>query len=199
MPEDLKTSIDWIPGKPLVFETANFRLRSLTADDATETYIGWWNDAEIQEGLGTAPRNWGRQQAVQHINRFNNRARFHLGIFPKGEDIPIGFLAIFLEHYDLARTNIVIGNKDYWGRGVPLEVRGRALEVLFEHFKVAKVYGRLHARNYASIFNYKAQGFTCEAILRQHEVGPDGERRDMLMFGLLREEWRETQAKQATP
>ncbi len=63
--------------------------------------------------------------------------------------------------------------------------------------KVAKVYGRLHARNHASIFNYKAQGFTCEAILRRHEVGPDGERRDMLMFGLLREEWLEARTKRA--
>ncbi len=95
----------------------------------------------------------------------------------------------------MARTNVVIGNKEYWGRGVPLEVRDKALEILFEVFKVDKVYGRMHARNHASIFNYKAQGFTCEAILRQHEIGPDGERRDMLMFGLLREEWAERRSK----
>ena len=54
---------------------------------------------------------------------------------------------------------------------------------------IVKVYGRVDGRNMASIFNYKAQGFTNEAILRQHSQGADGERHDLLTFGMLRAEW----------
>ena len=81
--------------EPLILETERFLLRSLETKDATDTYISWWNDKEIQEGLGARPRNWGQIEAERHINKFDNQRRYHLGIFPKGEDVPIGFFTIF--------------------------------------------------------------------------------------------------------
>ena len=195
MPENLTTPVAWRPGAPLAFETERFRLRSMATGDITDAYISWWNDEEIQAGLGMPVRGWGRPQAERHVSNFDNRGRFHLGIYVKSDDSLIGFFAMFIERHKVARTNIVIGDKSYWGHGVPLEVRARGLEILFGLFKMDKVYGKLHVRNYPSIFNYKALHFTCEAILRQHEIGPDGERRDMLMFGLLRDEW---EARRAT-
>jgi RimJ/RimL family protein N-acetyltransferase len=187
----------WSPGKALELETENFRLRSLTAADATDTYISWWNDPEVQEGLGLRPRGWGRDQAIRHINKFDNRRTYHLGIFPRDQELPIGFFAIFLEPAQLARTNTVIGNKAFWGRRVVLEVRARALAFLFEDVGVEKVYGRVDGRNFSSIYNYKAQGFTCEGILRKHGRGADGTRHDLLMFGLLRDEWRKAKEQEA--
>lgn len=183
------SGIDWQPGTSLVLESERFLLRSLAAADASDTYIGWWNDAEIQTSLGSAPRNWGRPEAVQHIAGFDNRRQFHLGVFPTGADVPIGFFSVFIEGAGRARTNVVIGDRDWWGRGVPLEVRARVMDFLFDSLDIVKVYGRVDGRNMASIFNYKAQGFTNEAILRQHSQGADGERHDLLMFGMLRAEW----------
>lgn len=179
----------WTPGEPLVLETERFRLWSLGQEDATDTYISWWNDAEIQEGMGAGPRNWGREQAERHIANFDNRHRFHLGIFPHGEDLPIGFFAIFLEPAKVARTNILIGDKDYWGAKVPLEVRSRVLDFLFVTLKLEKVYGKIHGRNFASIYNYKALGFSAEGVQRSHVAGPEGQRLDITLFGILRDEW----------
>jgi RimJ/RimL family protein N-acetyltransferase len=179
----------WKPGNPLVLETQRFILKSLGPSDATETYISWWNDAEIQEGMGSGPRGWEREQAVKHIGNFNNKQSFHLGIFPRGEKLPIGFFAIFLEPGKVARTNILVGNKDYWGKTVPLEVRTRVLDFLFKSLNFEKVYGKIHGRNYASVYNYKALGFTPEGVQRAHVPGPDGKRLDILLFGLLRDEW----------
>jgi RimJ/RimL family protein N-acetyltransferase len=179
----------WRPGQPLALDTTRFHLRSLTAADASATYIGWWNDPEIQAGLGQRARGWGRTEAQKHIARFDNRLRFHLGIFPHGEPLPIGFIAAFIEPAGRARTNTVIGEKRYWGAGVVIEVRARVLEFLFEVIGVHKVYGEVDGRNFASVFNYKAQGFTREGVLREHLAGPDGERHDRVVFGLLRAEW----------
>ena len=175
--------------EPLILETERFLLRSLETKDATDTYISWWNDKEIQEGLGARPRNWGQIEAERHINKFDNQRRYHLGIFPKGEDVPIGFFTIFLERGKIAQTVVVIGNKDYWGAGVPFEIRTRALEFLFNTIKVEKVYGKINGRNYASIYNYKALGFVAEGVQRKQVPGPEGKRLDVLFFGLLREEW----------
>jgi len=184
----------WQPGTILKLETEHYLLRSLTGEDASEAYISWWNDPDVQASLGFEPRGWDWSHAVRHIQRFDNRRNFHLGIFPKGESLPIGFVSVFIEHGNRALTNTVIGNRAYWGRRVVLEVRERIFDFLFDEIGVAKVYGRVESRNFASIFNYKAQGFTCEGVLRQHGLGIDGKRCDTLMFGLLRDEWK-SQAK----
>lgn len=181
--------IDWTPHQPLVLETERFIVRSLAPAGITEAYISWWNDEEVQTGLGQAPRGWGRAEAVQHVKRFDNNTRFHLGIHVRGEGTLIGFIAIFLEGQGRALTNIVIGDKSYWGKGVVLEVRARVLDFIFDHLGLEKVHGRLIARNFPSICNYHAQGFTCEGVLRSHDTAPDGSRADICLFGLLREEW----------
>ena len=72
---------DWKPGQSVRLDTERFYMRSLTVSDATDTYISWWNDAEVQEGLGAKPRGWGKQQAQRHIAKFNNARAFHLGVF----------------------------------------------------------------------------------------------------------------------
>jgi len=188
----------WIPGTMLTLETDNYELRSLLAGDATDTYLSWWNDPDIQTPLGFEPRGWSKEQAVRHIGRFDNQRKFHIGIFPFGERLPIGFISIFLEAHNRATTNIVIGNKDFWGKGVVLEVRATILEFLFLNRNIQKVCGNVKARNFASIFNYKAQGFTCEGILREHELGLDGKREDQLAFGLLKEEWLQSRSEGTT-
>jgi UDP-4-amino-4,6-dideoxy-N-acetyl-beta-L-altrosamine N-acetyltransferase len=68
-------------------------------------------------------------------------------------------------------------------------VMGRmALEILFEQEKLRKVYGEAFSFNKASIRFHEKMGFTQEGLLRQH-VTKHGEYQDVLLFGLLREEF----------
>ena len=191
MSEQITPALDWQPGQPLRLETERFLLRSLTPEDATITYVSWWNDAEVQAGLNSRPRRWDKQRAMQHIAQFNNETSFHLGIFFKDTGRMIGFFAAFPNpNTRVAKTNIVIGEKDCWGKHVVQEVRPPLLAFLFEVMGMEKVKGEIRGRNYPSIFNYKAQGFTCEGILRKELVHYSGEgRTDVFIFGLLREEW----------
>ena len=90
---------------------------------------------------------------------------------------------------------VVIGDRDYWGKGVVLEARGALLDFLFDVVGVSKVWGTPFERNFPSIFNYKAQGFTCEGVLRKHVINVKGKRVDQYIFGLLRDEWHAHRAK----
>jgi RimJ/RimL family protein N-acetyltransferase len=188
-------TVSWKPGDLLQVETGRFVLRSLTRQDASDSYVGWWNDAEIQEGLNFPPRGWGRRRAMQHIDQFDNVNKFHLGIFCKDSARMIGFFAIFVNPKNkVAVTNVVIGDKDFWGKGVVQEVRAAMLVFLFRVLGMEKVKGEIKGRNYPSIFNYKAQGFTCEGILRNEISHVSGGRADVFLFGLLRAEWESQQA-----
>jgi RimJ/RimL family protein N-acetyltransferase len=199
MSEEITAAPDWQPGQPLRIETERFFLRSLTPDDATITYVSWWNDPEVQAGLNSRPRRWDKQRAIQHIAQFDNFKGFHLGIFCRDTGRMIGFFAAFPNpNTKVAKTNVVIGEKDFWGKHVVQEVRPPMLDFLFQVMGMEKVKGEIRGRNYPSIFNYKAMGFTCEGILRKDLVHYSGEgRADVFLFGLLREEWEAQQAAAA--
>lgn len=86
-------------------------------------------------------------------------------------------------------TNVVIGNKDYWGKAVVKEVRARCLDFIFEDLHVLKVVGKVNSDNYASIFNYKALKYKTEGVLRRHTKNANDDWVDEIRFGLFREEW----------
>jgi RimJ/RimL family protein N-acetyltransferase len=161
----------------------------MTPRDATKRYVSWWSDPEITTNLGLRPQQLSVQQAVNHIRSFDNRTNFLLGIFPKGKTIPIGTISILAGDQKRTSTDTIIGEKSYWGKKVPLEIRAAVIDFIFSNLDVHKICGVVDGRNFATIFNYKAQGFACEGVLREHLAAVDGTRHDQLHFGLLRHEW----------
>lgn len=197
MPADIS---DWAPGRPVSLETEHYLLRSLTPHEVNLRHVRWLRDPEVMATLNLKPmkgvpdaRLLKRMQA--DVARADNRSRFHLGIFPKAGGGQIGYFAIDLDVKNAhAQTRVVVGEREWWGRDVVIETRGAIIDFLFSRAGVMKVWGSTSSRNIASIFNYRAQGFTNEGILRQHSRGLDGNRIDIVLFGLLREEWQAADA-----
>jgi len=181
----------WSPGQALELETERFKIRSLTPFDADDDYTSWWNDEEIQKGLNSPPRNWDIHRAARHIAQFNNRDSFHLGIFCKQSGKLIGFFALLGNlSQQTARTNVVLGDRDWWNKGVVSEVRTVVMDFAFDLLDVVKIEGEIYGRNLPSIFNYKALGFSAEGVQRSQLKAGDGKGRvDIYRFGLLKEEW----------
>lgn len=169
----------------------------MTPEDISDRYIAWAKDPELMENLNNPAQVINRTQLTRYIKKFNNKTSFHLGVFDKKSGLHIGF---FTAHCDAknrsAQTTVVIGDREYWGKGVVLEARGAIFDFLFNRVGVVKIWGSPFERNFPSIFNYKAQGFTCEGVLRKHVVNVQGKRVDQYIFGLLREEWRERRKKE---
>ena len=181
----------WKPGEPLELETENYIVRSMTAQDITEDYTAWWNDDELMEGLARPRAPMSRAQHQRRVaNQFDNRKRFHLGIYDRNLSLLLGFITIFANPFHrTASTNVIIGNRAYWGRNIVLEVRGEVIRFIFEELRMDKISGKPMVRNASSVFNYKAQGFVTEGILRKEWRYEDGRRMDVAVFGLMREEW----------
>ncbi len=74
----------------------------------------------------------------------------------------------------------------HWGKGYGLEA-GRALvDLAFGELGLARLWARVHAGNVASARLLEKLGFVYEGTLRGH-VMREGERRDCLLYGRLRD------------
>ena len=83
---------------------------------------------------------------------------------------------------------IGIGAKDYWGRGCGRESIRLLLTYAFRYLNYRKVWLRVHALNERAIRAYRDCGFVEEGRQRAH-VWSNGAYDDLLLMGVLREEW----------
>jgi RimJ/RimL family protein N-acetyltransferase len=180
----------WKPGAPVVIETERFTLRSMTRLQAALATFQWTADPEVMHPLGYPAGNWTRFRWYKRLKRFDNKRKFFLAIYPRGTGEPIGHEGVNISVPGSAFLSVAIGNRDWWGRGVVHETRRAVIDFMFDEVGCHRVWGTPTARNFASIFNYQALGFTHEGVLRRYTFDRmTREHVDSLIFGLLREEW----------
>jgi len=181
---------------PVDLTTSRFRLRSLTSADASDRWRGWTRDAAVMGPLNAPVRDLSRHDLANYIAAYDNANRYLIGIFEKATGSQIGFFMIEADRgHQTAVFNVVIGEKDWWGKGVVNEARAALLDFFFQHRGIEKACGAPLVRNFAAVFNYKAQGWRHEGTLRgQRRSVADGARLDQYQFGLTRTDWRALRA-----
>jgi RimJ/RimL family protein N-acetyltransferase len=170
-------------------KSENFELSPLRPDQITDRMLAWFEDPEVSEFF-VMPKNMTHEQFVQFLKTYDNKTRFFLVINDRHSGDAIGFFPMYVTYvHGQVKTGICIGEKEYWGRGVVQEIRTAMLDFIFLKMRMHKVFGEVDIRNFPSIFNYKALGFSSEGILRKEQLGQDGKWHDHYRFAILREEW----------
>ena len=179
-------------GRPISLTTERFLVRSLVPADASDRWSDWSADRDVMGPLNVPANRMTKDHLARYIASHDNDRTYLLGAFTKAMNQHIGFFMIELNRlHATASFNLVIGDKHFWGKGVVNEVRATLLDEFFERRGVEKVYGTPLARNFPAVFNYKAQGWKVEGVLRgQCKSVADGSRLDQYHFGMLRDEWR---------
>jgi [ribosomal protein S5]-alanine N-acetyltransferase len=78
--------------------------------------------------------------------------------------------------------------REHWGTGANAESKALILHFAFEALGLGRVSAYAHPENVRSLRALEKLGFTREGVLRGWHVHR-GERRDVVILGLLREEW----------
>lgn len=189
----------WEWGTPLTLETPNYILKTVDPDTLPEEMVGWFQDPEVMRFMND-PMNQSLEQLKNRFSRVNNKTLFAFIIWAKEEQKPIGLFRFYIEKSNSkAETSILIGDKDYWGKNVVLEVRERILRFIFTALKLNKVSGSVRGRNFPALFNYTKQGFKKEGVLRKQARNHLGEFEDVVVFGLLRDEWLTMRDENSSP
>lgn len=179
----------WQPDRPFRVRSENFELSPLTPERITDRMLSWFEDPDVSKFF-IMPKNMTRERFTMFLKNYDNKSRFYLVINDRHSGAAIGFFPMYITFvHSQVKTGICIGEKEYWGRGVVQEIRAIMLDFIFTQMRMHKVFGETDIRNFPSIFNYKALGFTSEGILRKEQLGQDGKWHDHYRFAILREEW----------
>jgi RimJ/RimL family protein N-acetyltransferase len=152
--------------------------------------VKWINDPQVHAHLhyeipmGLAKTELWYQNAISN----DTRRDFVIQTLDGKPIGLIGLMDINLKD-SKAEIYIVIGDKEYWGKGVMAEAESLLIQWAFETFNLHKIWGQTRCSNVASIVTMKKLGFQIEGIFRQEKyVG--GERVDIFRLGLLREDFK---------
>ena len=155
-------------------------------------------DADALFALGRDPEvvrffSWGpyteRAEAESFIERVRRERPYEL-LIVDAADRPIGLTG--LTELSERDSRAVIGTwlgREHWGTGANAESKALMLHFAFERLVLGRVSAYAHPDNVRSLRAIEKIGFYREGLLREWHVHR-GERRDVVILGLLRAEWK---------
>jgi RimJ/RimL family protein N-acetyltransferase len=172
-------------------ETDRFRLVPIRPWSMANATWHWTRDTDALADIGWRTTGWTRRRWWRHLRKQTKGDRQCHGVWPKAGGPCIGLHLVSPQPTTRAAAiGVFIAERDWWGKGVVHEIRRAVIDDCFERMNMERVWAQVHGRNLASIYNYRKLGFTHEGTMRSAEVARDGVRMDVLMYGLLRDEWR---------
>ena len=133
-------------------------LRTLDEKNATQEYCGWLNNPEVNKYLETREASIANlKQYIKGKNEVPNCLFW--GIFLKNTDKHIGNIKLEPINWGKkeAIMGILIGDKNYWGKGICTEVKKLLISNSFNKLNIEKISVGVLNDNIASIIcNLKA-------------------------------------------
>ncbi|MDP8237692.1 MAG: GNAT family protein [Candidatus Hatepunaea meridiana] len=167
-------------------------LRPLERSDINERYLYWLNDPEVNRYLETGVF----PQTLESLERFyENQISSHtdivLAIIDKEKDVHIGNIKLGPINWIKRRSylGMLVGDKNYWGKGLGTEIRRLMVEYAFYRLNLHRIDSSMYAEHKAIIRVNEKLGFKVEGIVRECVV-IDGKYSNGVIMGLLRSEYK---------
>jgi len=158
-------------------KTKNTILRLPQRSDI-DFWLKWVNDLKVTKGLIIDPPLTRKDEEDFYENFQKNLKNILLTIEDKSSKKPIGNVSISVNHTELnqfsADFGLMIGEKDFWNKGLGSEIVKTILKFAFEKLNLIKVQLRVFAENKAAIRIYEKCGFKKVGELKKEVYKKDG-------------------------
>jgi ribosomal-protein-alanine N-acetyltransferase len=166
-------------------------LRPLDLNDLNGNYINWLNDpiVTLQNSHHLFPNS--KIDLENYIrNAYVSNDKLPLAIVDINNDKHIGNISLVDINYINRRANwgLVIGEKEYWGKGVAKEASILILKHAFETLNIKRIFSGTTEKNIGGQKLMEAVGMIREGISRKH-IYKNGEYLDIVNYGVLKEEF----------
>lgn len=166
-------------------------LRTIDASDLTDAYRNWFNDADVCQ-YNSHHRFPRYQDEMEEYYRsvIQSKDNLVLAICDKKNDEHIGNIS--LQGIDLinrsAELAIIIGEKEYWHKGIGYEASRLLISHGFESLNLNRIFCGTTENNIGMQKLAESIGFKREGIARQ-SMFKDGKYLDGYYYGLVRSEY----------
>lgn len=176
-------------------EATGVYLRYMTVED-TDHIVSWRNSEAVRSKF-IYRETFTREGHLSWIkNMIETGKVIQLIICDLVTDKPLGsvYLRDIDQKHSKAEYGIFIGEESARGRGVGSAVAKLMLRFCFEEVKLHRVFLRVLSGNQPAIRSYEKAGFRQEALLRE-DVFLEGEYKDVILMGILDQEWSKANEK----
>lgn len=173
--------------------TERFVLEPLGPWRAFRLSFPWTRDAELMRTYTQSSARRSAWKWFREMARPNGRTRFAHAIRPHGAEAPIGIHFVRIKPHRSAYLSVIVADRAWWGKRVVEEVRAALIDHILAHAPVDRISAQVEARNFPSVFNYRKLGFAHVGTLHRAKADPaTGEVYDLLIFELMRENWKKS-------
>jgi len=160
-------------------------LRYIKLSDVGDRYLSWLNDSEVMESIATS--NYNLKNLRLYVkDKISNKDTHFFAIILKNRNLHIG--NIKLDFHDskanVSELGVLIGDKDFWGKGIAKEACSLLLNYGFNILKIRKIYLAVYEHNLSAINLYKSLGFQLEGKLIKH-IYASGTLQDKYLMGIF--------------
>jgi RimJ/RimL family protein N-acetyltransferase len=175
----------------ITFQTNRLVLREFTQEDL-DSVQSYASNPNVVRFMVWGPNT--RTESKQFIQRklqeqvVKPRLSYDLAITLDGQLIGGGGLTI----RDLKSGEAELGyclNESCWGKGIGTEFAEAMISYGFKELNLHRIFANCDPENHASYRIMEKNGMTREGLLRENQI-IKGKRRDTLIYGILKHEWR---------
>jgi len=173
-----------------IYETEEIKLRPFCKDDISSYYLSWFNDQEVTKYMSHGLFPYHEKQAIDFWEKSIENGDLIWSVFVKENDCHIGNIA--LQNFNWINRTAefagIIGNKNYWKKGIATQ----AIAILFDHgfskLNLNRIWLGTAETNKGMRKVASKLGMKEEGRLRKHLFLED-KYIDVVHYGIMKDEW----------
>jgi len=163
-------------------------LRSMVKSDAALT-AKWGSDPEVNK-FTTRKKCSKKEIETWIVEKLAKDRGYKKFVITKKDGEMIGNVGLWVERKDnYAEFDIIIGNKNEWGKGYGYDAAKTILDYGFGKLGLHHVYLSVYDYNKRAIKLYEKIGFKHEGAKREH-IFYNNKYHDCIIMGMLAKEWK---------
>jgi len=173
-----------------IVESDRLYFRRLGEEDIRSEYVGWLNDPAVNQYLEIRHSAHTMQSCLDFVRNTNADPYSRLfGVFSKENHRHIGNAKIgFIKtQYSSGELSLIIGNKDFWGRGLGTEIVRAMTLYGFNFLELQRLEAGCYEENIGSLRAFLKVGYVVEGYFRRSVV-LNGRRQGSFWLGALKGE-----------
>ena len=157
-------------------------LRLFAEEDITSSYINWLNDPFVVKFSNQRFKKHTFDSCRNYFQTFANSNDIFISILARDVGCMIGTMTVYINSYhSVADIGIMLGDKNYWGKGIGKEAWESVMNLLLNKTEIRKVTGGALSCNNSMVKIFKGTGMQEDGVRKNQEI-VDGKLYDIVHF-----------------